>query len=138
MNFQFSTRSSYPFRLLSRHAAFIDLLAKIPFSRDPPPRKHDFIIQISCRLRVHVGKLAVGQGRVKKKFFRMVIRCEWKSQRGWFRTVSGVKVAFNRMDRGEGVLGDYSSMSKRVHTMHVEIRPHLSLLYGHVKIGILG
>lgn len=42
------------------------LSAKIPFSRDLPPRKHDFIIQISCRLRVHVGKLAVGQGRVKK------------------------------------------------------------------------
>lgn len=136
MNFQFSTRSSYPFRLLSRRAAFIDLLAKIPFSRDPPPRKHDFIIQISCRLRVHVGKLAVGQGRVKKNSSGWW--CEWKSQRGWFRTVSGVNVAFNRMDRGEGVLGDYSSMSKRVHTMHVEIRPHLSLLYGHVKIGILG
>lgn len=31
------------------------------------------------------------------------------------------------MDRGEGALGDYPSMSKRVHTMHVEIRPHLSL-----------
>lgn len=45
-------------RLLSRNGAFIGLLAKIPLSRDPPPRKHDFIIQISCRLRVHVGKLA--------------------------------------------------------------------------------